>query len=288
MFERDPPPHLAKEKAEKNPDCTVVVCSCDKYADLHAPFAALWSKYWPECPFETVLVTETAPEKSFCFNRVVACGRGKPWCENLSIALETITTPYVLMLMDDYFLVSPVDTPLVLRRLSEAKKFDAASLRLNPVPPGRKPWPDSDLLEMPKNVAYCVTCQTSIWNREFLLGLANRNKSAWEFERYGSFMADNESRPLLVAPAKEFPFIDAVHKGYWEKFGLAVCLDNGVDLSGITRTLPPFKARFVESVKALIFRLVPTTLLVRFQNRFALGATSTPTMPTRRAPFTWK
>ena len=260
----------------KNGDCTVLVCSCDKYTDVLGPFSALWRKFWPDCPFETVLVTETAEPAGF--DRVIRAGKGRPWCENLSIALKEIDTPYVLMLMDDYYLESPVDTALILRRLDEAKKFDAASLRLNPKPLGRISRHDTDLLEMPKDVAYCVTCQTSIWNREFLLGLAERNKSAWEFERYGSFMVGGEKRPLLVTPTKEFPFVDAVHKGYWEKFGLAVCRENGVDLDGVTRTLPPFKARLAEGVKALIFHLVPTTLLVRFQNRFALGATSTPSM----------
>ena len=254
----------------KDGDCTVLVCSCDKYVGVLGPFAQLWRRFWPDCPFETVLVTETVPADGF--DRTVFAGRGRPWCENLCIALKEVATPYVLMLMDDYYLEAPVDTDLILRRLAEAKKFGAASLRLNPVPPGRTAWPGSDLLEMPKDVAYCVTCQASIWSRDFLLGLAERNRSAWEFERHGSFMVGGEKRPLLVTPTKEFPFVDAVHKGYWETFGLAVCRENGIDTSGAGRTLPPLRARLVEGLKAIVFRTVPTTLLVRIQNRFDIGA----------------
>ena len=268
----------------KNGECTVLVCSCDKYHDVEKPFIALWRKFWPDCPLETVLLSETLSSDGF--DRAILTGRGKTWCEMLAEALEKIESPYVLMLMNDYFLNAPVDTTAFLRRLDEARRFDAASLRLNPMPPGRKAWDGSDLLEMPKNVGYCVTCQTSIWNKTFLLGLARRNKSAWEFERYGSFMVDDEKRPLLVTPTKEFPFVDAVHKGHWETFGLAVCRENEIDLSGITRTLPPFKVRLIEGVKGLIFRMVPTTLLVRIQNRFALGAkeTTTTTAPTKASP----
>ena len=257
-----------------NTDCTVVVCSCDKYADVERPFISLWRRFWPDCPFETVLLSETHGTDGF--DRAILVGGGKTWCEMLAEALEKISSPYVLMLMNDYFLNAAVDTAAFLRRLEEAKRFDAASLRLNPNPPGRSAWKGTDLLEMPKNVAYCVTCQTSIWNRGFLLGLARRNKSAWEFERYGSFMVGDETRPLLVAPTKEFPFVDAVHKGYWEKFGLAVCRENGIDMSGVARTLPPIKIRLVEGLKALVFRIVPTTLLVRVQNRFGLGAKEAP------------
>ena len=42
--------------------CTVLCCSCDKYADLQPKFLALFRKYWPDCPFPLVLVTESAPE----------------------------------------------------------------------------------------------------------------------------------------------------------------------------------------------------------------------------------
>ena len=253
-----------------NNDCTIVVCSCDKYADLHRPFMALWKKFWPDCPFETVLVTETKPSEGF--DRVISTGEDKTWCQMLAEALEKIDTPYVLMLMNDYFLCGKVDTGLILSRLDQAKEFDAANLRLMPNPPGRKPWRESDLLEMPKNVAYCVTCQAGIWNREFLAGLARRNKSAWEFERYGSFMAKGEKRPLLVTPTKEFPFVDAVHKGYWEKFGVAVCRENGVEVDFSKRGLPPFKVRLVEGLKSLVFAVFPWSLIVRVQNALNLGA----------------
>lgn len=258
----------------KNTECTILVCSCDKYNDVEGPFIALWRKFWPDCPFETVLLSEMLSTDGF--DREILTGHGKTWCEMLGEALEKIETPYVLMLMNDYFLNAPVNTAAFMKRLEQAKRFNAASLRLNPMPEGHKPWPNSDLLEMPKNLAYCITCQTSIWNREFLLSLAHRNKSAWEFERFGSFMVGNEPRPLLVTPTKEFPFVDAVHKGYWEKFGLDVCLRNRIDMSESKRTLPPLKVRILEGAKALMFKTFPTTLLVKIQNRFALGATKVP------------
>lgn len=251
--------------------CTVVVCSCDRYADLHSPFITLFRKYWPDCPFEAVLVTETKVGAQG-FDKTLFTGFGKPWCQMLAEALEQLKSPYVLLLMDDYLLKAPVDTAKFLKRLDEAKCFDAASLRLNPNPPGRIRRSNSDLLEMPKNVAYCITCQAGIWNREFLLGLASRNKSAWEFERHGSFMLDDEKRPLLVAPMQEFPFIDAVHKGYWEKAGLELCETNGIGIDRTKRDLPPYSVRIKEWIKAAIFAIFPWSLIVRIQNALGVGA----------------
>ena len=248
----------------KNGDCTVIVCSCDEYEDLQSPSVSLFRKFWPDCPFEVVLATETAATEGF--DRVVSLGERALWCRRLEKALRLTDTPYVLLLMDDYLLAGPVDTVGFMRRLGQARSLDAANLRLNPNPPGRIPLPDVDLMEMPKNVAYCITCQTGIWNREFLLGLVERNGSAWELERKGSFMVGGETRPLLVTRTKEFPFIDAVHKGYWEKKGLELCRANGVDVDLAKRGLPPLSIRVKEGLKALIFAVVPTTLLVKVQN----------------------
>ena len=259
---------------EFDKELTVLVASCDAYRDVEMPFVRLFRKYWSDCPFELVLVSETERRQmldAFSFDRVVATGFGKNWCRMLVEALEKIDTPYVLMLMNDYFLDAPVDTGVIKRRIGQAIEFDVANLRLNPNPSGRFRWRDTDLLEYPKNTAYCVTCQAGIWNRKYLLDLAARNKSAWEFERYGSFMVGDEKRPLLVTPEKEFPFVDAVHKGCWEKFGVEVCRDNGIELDFSVRALPPLKVRVCEWLKGLFFAILPWTLIVRIQNLFDIG-----------------
>ena len=261
-----------------NGDCTVLVCSCDKYADLLSPFSFLWRKFWPDCPFKTVLVTETAPEDDgLCFDKIIACGRGGNWCSRLVSALSQIDTPYVLMLCDDYYLRERVDTGVVLKRLWQIKSFNAFNLRMIPNPvPGRDNsvsfGHDTDLLRYKPGTAYSIATQAGLWNRAFLSSLAEGKSSIWEFERYGSFDLKAAERPLLVTPTKEFPFVDAVHKGYWEKFGLAVCRANGAPVDTAARTLPPLKVRIIEGMKAIVFRIVPTTLLVRVQNKFALGA----------------
>jgi hypothetical protein len=220
-------------------------------------------------------VTESEIENSLCFNRVIACGKGDSWCGRLIRVLDTIETPYVIMLCDDYFLTSFVDTELILCRLEQAKKYNAVNLRLipNPNPDNRNSIPVADgLREYRKNTAYCIATQAGIWNRNFLRSLACGKESIWEFERYGSFDVGNEQRALLVTQEKEFPFIDAVHKGCWEKFGVKCLEDNGITFDFSKRGLPSFRIRLIEGIKAFIFAIVPTTLLVRVQNALGIGA----------------
>ena len=197
------------------------------------------------------------------------------WASRMEKALGEVTTSKVIMLCDDYYLVSPVETENLLRRLEQMKSLDAVNLRLipNPAPKGSNSRPvDCGLFEYRKNTAYCIATQAGFWDRVFLMGLLCGKSSIWEFERYGSFAVGDERRPLLVTPTKEFPFIDAVHKGYWEKFGVKCLADNGIDYDFNKRGRPPFAVRIKEGIKGLVFAIFPTTLIVRIQNLFGLGA----------------
>ena len=255
-------------------ECTILVASCDKYADLLDPFIRLFRKHWPDCPFGLVLVTETDPRIEG-FDRVIACGPGLNWAERERRALREIATPYVMMLCDDYYLSEPVDTELVLRRFGQMRRFNAANLRLIPNPkPTRansKPFAEG-LVEYRKDTAYCVATQAGFWEIGFLRKLAEGKTSIWDFERYGSFEVGGEARPLLVTPTKEFPFLDAVHKGCWETWGVRCLADNGIAYDFTKRGLPPLKTRLVEGLKALVFATVPNNWIVRVQNAFDLGA----------------
>ena len=251
----------------------MLVTSCDAYRDVERPFAALFRKYWPDCPFELVLLSETESGTPG-FDRAICTGEGLNWSQMLVRALGEIDSPYVLMLMNDYFLVSPVDAERMSRRLEEAVARKALNLRLNPNPPPpgiSNASHDSPALPFPKNCAYAVSCQAGFWERGFLRDLAAKTKSAWEFERRGSFMFDEtDTRPLLVTPTKEFPFVDAVHKGYWEPWGIAALKDNAIDYDFSARGLPPFSVRFKEAVKRFVWKLGPDAV-TRLQNVFDVG-----------------
>lgn len=248
--------------------------SCDKYADLLGPFVALFRKHWPDCPFDLVLVTETDP-KVDGFDHVVACGPGMNWASRMHAALKRIETPYVIMLCDDYYLSAKVDTPLMLLRLDQMKRFNALNLRMipNPKPSSSNSGPfDEGLLEYRKDTAYCIATQAGFWDREFLMKMAANKTSIWDFERHGSFEVSNEARPILVTPTKEFPFLDAVHKGCWEPWGTQCLKDNGIAYDFSKRGLPPLKTRLIEGLKGLAFAVFPTAWIVRVQNVLGAGA----------------
>lgn len=265
-----------------SPDCTVLVTSCDRYRDIDGPFICLWRRYWPDCPFETVLLTESEfpAEGEFggSFDRVIAVGPGKTWSETVVEALGMISTPYIILQMNDFIPDAKVDTARMLALLEVAKRLDALEFRLIPKPSAKGPVvaapevPDAEVHSFPKNRAYSASCQTGYWNREFLMALARRTKSAWEFERYGSYMFDvGDQRPVLMTAAQEFPCIDTVHKGYWEPEGVELMKREGIGYDFSRRGLPPFWPRLKSNFKKAVFAVFPWELVVRVQNVFNLG-----------------
>ena len=250
-------------------NCTIIIASCDRYSDTWQPFAALFKHYWPGCPYETVLVTESPvanpPEG---FSHVVNAGK-LGWGDRLAVALEDVTTPYTLLLCDDYFLYAPVDA-VVERALALAQKYDIGNLRLIPNPPHTSTFSEGEELGLYKpSSAYCIATQAGLWNTRFLQRIAKGYNSIWEFERQGSFRKDLDL-PLLGTTKKVFPFIDAIHKGRWEDEALRLCHAHNIPLNldyrpGYTRW-----DKIREAIKSFIFNINPT-LLVRIQNTLNLG-----------------
>lgn len=258
-----------------NSKLTILVTSCDAYSDLLDPFSKLWTRFWPDCPYEIVLVTEMLPQnaENLAFTRIVCCGKGHSWTERLVIAIDTISSPYILMLCDDYFLCGPINSARIAHFVELIQKYDSINLKLIKNGSNVAPFSaDPELGEYKKNSAYCIATQPSIWDKKFLSNLArNRARgSIWEFERYGSFSCADATGPILGTAQQEFPFIDAVHKGNWGIHVAELCERYGLVLDLAIRGFPSPLRKAIEWGKSVILNMNPD-LVVMIQNKFNLG-----------------
>ena len=259
---------------EKHPDITVLVASCDKYSDVWEPFSALWRKYWPDCPYEVALATEspcdTRPE--LCFNRIIPCTREMNWGKFISTALKEIRTSHVILLCDDYFLCDRVDTGRIASLLESAEKNRIGYLPMIQAAEYRPVFePDPRLALYEKGQAYCIALQAGIWNLEFLKFLVGQYfPSIWAFERKGSFKAAESDFVLAGTRQSAFPFEDCVHKGRWEPVGVRLCERNGIKLDFDRRGRLSEWQQAKKHLKGAILNLNPT-LVVKLQNLLHLG-----------------
>lgn len=174
-------------------DVTLVFCSCDAYSDLWDNFFRLLKKYWPEFDGEIILNTESkkCEYDGFCISEPLNCPDGTSWSDRLSMSLKKAKTPYVLIMLEDYYLKSPVDHSGFLRTLEYMKsRTDAMSVTYLCEPGAHKPIDDLPGFFKRKHFSlYKLTGHITLYKKDFLLSMLRHNESAWEFEVNGTIRA---------------------------------------------------------------------------------------------------
>jgi hypothetical protein len=180
----------------KNSELTIFVNSCDSYEDCWDPFFKLFSKYWRHCPFLIVLNTETK-EYSYpglnirCTKTSAGEYKKLGWSECLMFALDSIQTPYILYLQEDYFLDAPVNDRIIFQLLNEIKLINLDVVQLLEssqltLPKGK----ESELiLEVSSKAKWRLSLQAAIWKTPFLRSHLRVHESPWQLESYGSLRA---------------------------------------------------------------------------------------------------
>lgn len=171
-------------------DLTIIVCSCDKYDDLWYPYFEIFKNQWRGCKYPIILNTET---KKYSHEGLeIKCLQlYKPeeapnisWSERMIETLKYVDTEYVLVTLDDHFLISPVDSEkfeAALNIMKTHKRISALSF-IAYVPPNKKTkWIDN-FGRWSMNDYFRVNLDTAIWRKKALLRNLKPGENAWEFE----------------------------------------------------------------------------------------------------------
>lgn len=163
----------------------------DGYIDLWRDFFGLMKNNWPDCPYDLYVIdNEIQLSDSDTFGldvKVLNAGTNAEYSKKIQMAVECIDAEYLLLLLEDFFIVSPVNTQRIIdiMKLIENEKLDYYSM---PMPEfvdnkEKESFKDYSLRKISKSREYIFSCQPSIWNKEFLkLCIGKENYNAWIFE----------------------------------------------------------------------------------------------------------
>ena len=105
-------------------DVSILVNTCDLYEDAWDPFLFLLKKNWPNFNYPVFLNTEN---KKYSGNemKITTISNGKLiWSERVLNSLEKIDSKYILFFLEDFFLLSPVNTELLGISIDVLNKYE--------------------------------------------------------------------------------------------------------------------------------------------------------------------
>jgi hypothetical protein len=210
---------------------TILVNTCDAFADCWDPFFKLLNCYWPSCDAPIILNTEVScfnwPGLSLTASRVaLGSARRLPWSERLLGCLEKIDPELVLYVQEDYFLKGQVAVGLIEEFATLMRTENIATVQLTPFGSnGRfRPAAHPLLWVVGERAPYRIALQAALWKKERLQFYLREHENPWQFEIFGtlrswrtadSFYALN--RDIFGCGVREvFPYVKTgIIKGQW-------------------------------------------------------------------------
>lgn len=195
---------------------TLLIHSCDKFSDLWDAHVSLLNKNWEDRGIRTIILTDT-PRKDVDYPgvEVIGAGAGKEITERIRYILPLITTEYVLVTLDDYFPIYPINSEKIERLISimDRNKYDY--IRLFEEPKCDLNITDADgIYTYSLDSDYRVNLYSGIWRKSFMADtLSEKPMSAWDYEVSLTPKALELDAMCAMSKGNEFPILDVVRKG---------------------------------------------------------------------------
>lgn len=212
---------------------SVLVISCDRYADLWPVFFAIFRKYWPDCPYPIYLGSNRLSFPDAEVNPVLT-QEDPNWSWSARCMIEQVPAGHLLVLLEDFFLFRPVDTGRIEQSLQAVRELGAGYLRLKPFPRPDRKVPGYPLIgEIERGAPYRCSLQAAIWRKDTLLSLLKDGETAWDLEEKGATRSNALSEGFCSTWRPVLHYTAGVTFGKWLPHVLDKCRREGapVDLT---------------------------------------------------------
>lgn len=165
-------------------DLTILVVSYDGYSDMWDNFFGCKEKFWPDCPYATILANNSIDYKRDGV-QTLNCGKDALWSLRTNMALHKIQSKYVCFVLEDFFFSAPINTSdfeTAIKLMEENKIQYYKLLSFSSIETPSYKGLDY-LKEIPDNLPYGISLMSAIWDREFFLEkIGKDNYNPWKFE----------------------------------------------------------------------------------------------------------
>lgn len=165
-------------------ELAILVIGYDGYSDLWDDYFELLNKYWNDREYKVYLANNS---KKVNYENVIGinCGDDAEWSQKVKTALEQIASPYICLLLEDFFTGAKINNDSINETVDLMRKDNIKYYKLNTFSPIKtKKYKNFDYLyTIPQDLEYGISLQPAIWEKDYLLKLlGNGNYNAWVFE----------------------------------------------------------------------------------------------------------
>lgn len=231
------------------PKLSTLISSCDKFSDLWDAHVLLYKRNWQDTPCKTYLVTDIETNRKLDGIAIIAASAEMDFPMRIRYALRYIDTPYVLLTLDDYFLIHPVCEEKIEYLVEYAQKNSVDYLLLYDRRKAKqKDFQSIDTIQpIDLDKKYAVNLYPAIWNKELLAKTVKDNVSPWMYEASLTHIAKEEHAKCCFSPAGTFNILDVVRKGKVLHKARRYLLANHIDIGN-----RPIISRWIEIKLAIM------------------------------------
>lgn len=221
--------------------CSVLICTCDKNADIWPYFFHFFKKHYPDCPYPIYLNTETEkyedPDLKITSLQAHKPGDPAGWSRRLRDYLNAMDSEYVIILLEDFFFMADVRTDELERCMM---RMDQDKMIANFIfDSGRHMCHESEFPEyliQDRKAPFRLCLQAGIWRRKTLLKYLRNHENPWQFEIWGSKRARRWKEKSFVLKKDEpkvftYPSGGAIADNRWRGDDICrIMRENGFDI----------------------------------------------------------
>ncbi len=179
------------------PKFSILINSCDKYSDVWPMFFHIFKKTWIDQQPPIYLNTETKQFsceeiKIKSLNLMPSKTANIPWGERLKDCLNRIDTDYVLMLLEDFYFESEINTLEIAKCVDYLDKHrDVVAFQF--LQASKHRYDESAYCEFcgfkPRKrfSTFLMTAGPALWRKSDLLMLTKDSDDPWTWEYFGSY-----------------------------------------------------------------------------------------------------
>jgi hypothetical protein len=176
----------------KHKEISTLTCSYDTYHFLWQDYDKLFRKYW-KLNTHNIAVGETISYNSDQFNfltpGMMRSETGKDlWGKRMLHALEHVTTPYVFVLLIDYYFIHDLTKEFIEQQVEFLNLNKANKVIIDENSPRAYTFCDSvhPYYKFDNYSDYQTSLMPAIWKTDWLRSVINENDDPWIFETDGT------------------------------------------------------------------------------------------------------